>query len=143
MQVRVSKTELDPLWKHMETLTGILKGLSIGGDTEGTTNGLQAFKEELMATAQDFDGLVTRLNTATNTLADQLKKLRDNPPSGMTQAQEDALAAQLEGPIKALEGMGKDPQQPVPPVQEGSSPATVPPDSPPGSRTSSSGTSNP
>jgi hypothetical protein len=68
-----------------------------------------------MATEQEMDALIERLNAATNKLAATLKDLRDQlAAGGLTQEQEAAAVAKLDSAIASLEAMGADPQQPIP-----------------------------
>lgn len=68
-----------------------------------------------MATKDQVDHLVSRLDTATNTVAATLKDLRDKLAAGGLTAEEEAAAiTSLDGAIARLESLGADPGNPVP-----------------------------
>ena len=68
-----------------------------------------------MASEQDVQALVARLDTATNSVAATLQTLRDQiADGGLTKEQEAAAIANLDGAIARLEALGADPNNPVP-----------------------------
>lgn len=68
-----------------------------------------------MASKDQFDALVSRLDAASNKLAATLQELRDKlAAGGMTAEEEAAAVATLDNSIKALEALGADPENPVP-----------------------------
>lgn len=75
----------------------------------------QLKKELLMATQEQADQIVSRLNTVTNKMADELTALRGQiKAQGLPQAAEDSLLAALDTNISKLEALGADPSNPVP-----------------------------
>lgn len=73
----------------------------------------------MAVTKGDFDGLVTRLNTATSAIAAKLQKARDDlaralADKGIPESEEADAFANLDTSIKALEQMGSDPATPIP-----------------------------
>lgn len=86
-------------------------------------------EESLMATAEEF---ATRLNTATDEVAndlkdlrDQLQAVRDEIPAAQQAAVDDALT-KLDAPIARLEALGQDPANPVPDPGTGGEPTPAP-----------------
>jgi len=73
-----------------------------------------------VATKQQFDDILARLNTATSAAAAKITELRDKLASGgLSAAEEQAALDQLGGVASALEAMAQDPDNPVPtPVPE-------------------------
>lgn len=68
-----------------------------------------------MALSQAVLELTRRLNEATDELASDLKALRDQITAGnMTEAE---IVAAFEPSIARAEELGKDPQDPIPPVE--------------------------
>ena len=67
-----------------------------------------------MTKADDLLALNTRLNTATNEIASDLKALRDSLKGGLSAAEADKAIADLTPSIERLEGLGADPADPVP-----------------------------
>lgn len=71
-----------------------------------------------MATKADFDTLRNDINTATNNIAARIARLEDIiRNSGLTGAEEDQVLAELASLKNSLEAMGRDPENPVPPVE--------------------------
>jgi hypothetical protein len=65
-------------------------------------------------TNQATQDLVARLNTATNNLATVVTNLRAQVKTDMTQDEVNALDGQLESLATQLEGIGQDPNNPIP-----------------------------
>lgn len=75
-----------------------------------------------MAQKSDFDALVTRLNTATNAIAAKLAAARTALAAALADAgvpadQEAAALTDIDNAVKALEAMGSDSGNPIPPDQ--------------------------
>jgi hypothetical protein len=69
-----------------------------------------------MATKADFDGLVVAVNTATNNIATRIAALEAKIASGGLTAEEEANVLSELGSVRtALEALGADPNNPVPP----------------------------
>ena len=68
-----------------------------------------------MATKQDFNELVTAVNTATNNIATRIAALEAKIASGGLTAEEEAnVLAELGSVRTTLEALGADPNNPVP-----------------------------
>lgn len=67
-------------------------------------------QNKIMAKQDQMNELLTRLNAATNELAADLQKLRDENADKISQESLDTLDAA----IKALEVMGQDAENPIP-----------------------------
>jgi predicted PurR-regulated permease PerM len=70
----------------------------------------------LMATVKEqFDALNTRLNEATNRIAERLEALEETVQNmGLTAEQEQQILATTEPLIAQLEALGRDPENPIP-----------------------------
>lgn len=72
--------------------------------------------DKIMASQADFDAKLTRIDTATDQIAAELKALADQVRNGgLTAAQEQAVADALEAKATRLEGIAADPNNVVPP----------------------------
>lgn len=83
--------------------------LKVGKDN---VNILKQLKK-IMAKQETFDALIVRLNAATNEIAADLQKLRDEIAAGADTISDESLT-NLDSNIAALEAMGADPVNPVP-----------------------------
>lgn len=73
-------------------------------------------KVSTMATKQDFNDLVTAVNTATNNIATRIAALEAQiAAGGLTAEQEQSVLQELGSVRTALEALGADPNNPVPP----------------------------
>jgi ABC-type transporter Mla subunit MlaD len=73
-------------------------------------------KVSTMATKADFDGLVVAVNTATNNIAARIAALEAKIAAGGLTADEEANVLSELGSVRtALEALGADPNNPVPP----------------------------
>jgi hypothetical protein len=88
--------------------TDVLAGLST------LTTHVHTIQETLMGMRQDYETLVTRIDTATNNVAAVLTQLRDQIGSNMTLEEEQAVKASLDAQITRLEALGSNPENPVP-----------------------------
>jgi chromosome segregation ATPase len=61
--------------------------------------------EALMARATDLDAKLDRINTATNNIAEDIRNLKGQIGTGMTQAEVDAVNDRLETTATALEAI--------------------------------------
>lgn len=69
-----------------------------------------------MALSQETRAVIDRLNTATNKIAARLTKLAEQiATGGMSAADEAAAVTELNALAANLEGMGTDPDAPIPP----------------------------
>jgi predicted RecB family endonuclease len=68
----------------------------------------------LMAVSQAVTDVLAKIDTATNDVAAELKKLAGQIGTGMTQAEVDTLVTQLQAKADTLEGLAADPANPVP-----------------------------
>lgn len=79
---------------------------------------------KIMATIEErFNDVVTKMDTATNRLADQIRDLKGQLTNqGLPAAKEEAILARMEGIANNLDQIGKDPENPIPeptPAPEG------------------------
>jgi predicted transcriptional regulator len=75
----------------------------------------------IMSKLQDINDLIARLNAATNEVASDLSKLREDIKGllgGVSSAEADAVIASLDEASDRLEVVGADPTDPIPPVVE-------------------------
>jgi hypothetical protein len=73
-------------------------------------------KVSTMATKADFDALVVAVNTATNNIAARIAALEAKIAAGGLTGEEEAnVLAELGSVRTALEALGADPDNPVPP----------------------------
>ena len=78
--------------------------------------------DALMALKDEFTALVTALDTATNQVATQLAKMQTEitgllaNPNSITNDDKVAVEATFQTQIDRLTTMGKDPENPIPPV---------------------------
>lgn len=70
--------------------------------------------KKIMAKQETFDALIVRLNAATNEIAADLQKLRDEIVALPKDTVSDESLATLDTNITALEAMGVDPVDPIP-----------------------------
>lgn len=71
--------------------------------------------DAIMATQAEFGAVLTRIDTATNEVAADLQALRDQiAGAGMSAEDEAAILAGLDAAASRLEGIGRDPENPVP-----------------------------
>ncbi len=68
------------------------------------------------AIPQQFTDAMTAINTATNEVATEVARLRDQVNTGMTQAEVDAFSAEMLAVVERLKGIAADPGNPVPPL---------------------------
>jgi hypothetical protein len=78
------------------------------------TTSVHTIQETLMGMKQDYETLVTRIDTATNNVAQVLTQLRDQIGSNMTLEEEQAVKDSLDAQITRLESLGASPENPVP-----------------------------
>jgi hypothetical protein len=71
---------------------------------------------KIMATNEQFEALLTRIDTSTNGIAQQLRDLKDQIANqGLSKELEDAILAKLETAATKLEAVGKeDPDESIP-----------------------------
>lgn len=74
---------------------------------------LEAQGAALMARQQDVDRIITDLNAATNEIAADLERLRGEITAGAVSEESVAL---LDNLVVRLQGLGQDPENPVPPT---------------------------
>jgi predicted nucleic acid-binding Zn-ribbon protein len=77
---------------------------------------LQAQGERLMSKATDIQQLVTDINTATNEVASDLQRLRDQIAGGLSADEATTVVTQLDALKNRLTVLGQDPENPVPPA---------------------------
>lgn len=72
--------------------------------------------EQFMAkTAEDFAGVIKRIDDATSAEAQRLKDLKDQIATlGLDASVEENIFTQLDAAATRLEGIGSDPENPVP-----------------------------
>lgn len=70
--------------------------------------------EQLMAAADDMKAVLTRIDTATNTVAAELKDLTDKVATSMSPADVADVQSRLAAAATKLEGVAADPNDPVP-----------------------------
>jgi len=74
-------------------------------------------QEKIMATLKTFQDLLTAINDVTNQIAANIQKLLDKiTAGGMSAAEEDTVAQQLQGQVDALKAVAASSSEPVPPV---------------------------
>lgn len=79
----------------------------------------------IMATQAEFKQILADINTATDTIAAEITKLREQITAGMTPAEEDEIKASLGGVVARLKSIGTPetpagetpPTEPTPPVE--------------------------
>lgn len=75
-----------------------------------------------MALKDELQALITALNTATNSVADEIAKLKQQiadllaNPDSITPEDKAAIEAGLQAQVDRLTALGADPANPVPPV---------------------------
>lgn len=70
-------------------------------------------------TAEDFAAVIKRIDDATTAEADRLKALKDQIAAlGLDATTEESIFAQLDASAARLEGLGSDPENPVPQPEE-------------------------
>lgn len=74
---------------------------------------LHRLERLIMTTTAEFQAGFARIDTATTAIAERLRTLGEGL-AGMTPAEEDAVKAQLDALATTLEGMGSNPDDPVP-----------------------------
>lgn len=84
-----------------------------------------------MAKLEDINELLSRIDHATDAIAKKLKDLADAlAAGGLTAAEEEGVIAALRTEADKLEGLAKDPENPIPEVPaepgEGSAPGAEP-----------------
>ena len=68
-----------------------------------------------MGALEDFEAVLGRIDTATNDVAADLRKLRDDlANAGLSVEQEAAVLGKLDAAATALEAVAADPADPVP-----------------------------
>lgn len=75
---------------------------------------LQAQGVSIMSKATDIQQLVTDINTATNEVASDLERLRNQIAGGLSASEADAVVAELDTLKNRLTVLGQDPENPVP-----------------------------
>lgn len=83
---------------------------------------LTTWRQDVMATLQQFKDAFAKIDAATNDIAADLKGLRDRiaeleANQGISAADEDSMLAEVDGLVTKLEGTAKDPENPVPPTE--------------------------
>ncbi len=73
-------------------------------------------RENVMAVPSPLSAAIAKINDATNQLATVVTSLRSQVGVGMSQADVDAVDAQLGAIATQLTGIAADPNNPVPPV---------------------------
>lgn len=76
---------------------------------------IQAQGVSIMSKATDIQQLVTEIDTATNEVASDLQRLRDQIAGGLTAAEAEGVVTQLDALKNRLTVLGQDPENPVPP----------------------------
>lgn len=80
---------------------------------------LKILNLQIMAKQEQFDAVLTRIDAATNKIADQLRALKDQIANqGLPGDVEDAVLARLETAATQLEAVGASPENPVPDVPD-------------------------
>ena len=75
--------------------------------------------ENIMAKQEQFESVLSRIDTATNKIAEQLRALKDQISNqGLPGDVEDQVLARLETAATQLEAVGASPENPVPEVPE-------------------------
>jgi hypothetical protein len=99
------------------TLMGFLLGLFRSQNTTilQELRIIRRTMEAILATQQQMQDAIARLNTATTAVADRLRRLAEQIENGgMTGEQENAAVAELNTLADSLTSMGQDPADPVP-----------------------------
>lgn len=79
----------------------------------------QKFESFMKRTAEDFAAVIKRIDDATTAEADRLKALKDQIAAlGLDATTEESIFAQLDASAARLEGLGSDPENPVPQPEE-------------------------
>lgn len=74
-------------------------------------------QEKIMAVLKTFEDLLAAMNETTNTIAANIQILLDKiTAGGMTAAEEDQVAAQLQTQVDALKAVAASSTEPAPPV---------------------------
>ena len=71
----------------------------------------------IMSKATEIQAVLDQIDTATNEVASDLQKLRDDIIGGVTVDEADAIQGRLAALAARLTAMGKDPENPAPPVE--------------------------
>lgn len=80
------------------------------------------WKGDLMAQLQEVKDILSRIDAATDGIAAKLKDLADKVEAGgLTSAEEAEVVSSLRGEADKLEGLAKDPENPVPATSDTSS----------------------
>lgn len=87
---------------------------------------LTIWRQSVMATLEQYDAALTKIESATTDIGNRIKDLEDSIKNmGLTAEQEDTLLTRLSGLGDSLVAMGKKPENPVP------VPVPIPPEVPP------------
>jgi predicted nuclease with TOPRIM domain len=77
---------------------------------------LKTKMEALMAAAKDINDLLNRIDTATTQIGERIRKLAEQLVGGVSASESEGIRTRLLTEADTLESMGKDPENPVPPV---------------------------
>lgn len=102
----------DDTAKELEELRKMVRHLLQG--QADTKTALKEVKEMLMGLAADLADLVTKVDAATNKIADELTALRGEIKNSMTDAEVLDLKTRLGAAADRLTALGADPADPVP-----------------------------
>lgn len=79
----------------------------------------QKFESFMKRTAEDFAAVIKRIDDATTAEADRLKALKDQIAAlGLDATTEESIFTQLDAAAARLEGIGADPENPIPQPEE-------------------------
>jgi predicted transcriptional regulator len=98
------------------------------GKLDGIVDRLKVIKdnqEKLMAAVKDINDLLDQMDQATTEVATELQKLMDELSGGVSATDAEAIKGRMVPLVTRLQGMGKDPNNPVPPVTPPTEPPTV------------------
>jgi hypothetical protein len=76
--------------------------------------GLRNLGEKIMAIGQDIEAIVGRIDKATDDIAAELRDIKGQLSGGLGATEAAALQGRLDAAATKLEGIGKDPSNPVP-----------------------------
>lgn len=114
-----SLAEINDLIRNVQNL--ILGQQALLAGQQDLSARLGRIEEELktMPTKADFDNLCSQIDAATNSIATRLQKLNDQitqlqNAGGISADDATALQSKLQAEIATLQGLGSDPNNPVP-----------------------------
>lgn len=71
-------------------------------------------QENMSATSEKFEQVLTAIDNATNEVANDLTDLRNQIAGGLTKEEADALGPRFDAAVSKLQALGADPTNPVP-----------------------------